>query len=402
MELVNGGGVAYLPQWVGQNLIGQGTPELRRAGTALLRNATTDSINFDPFSVAQQLVQQGDAPAGIEMLESAERPRPPYDQAALDEMVANAQSGVTQIRRAAEQGIQESERAVHDIGEVRSLGKGHQERLEAVVAEEVGGLASKASSVIQAREYGERATAIEKRANRYTESAIILGALIAVGAVILRFIAASAEDPLERARKASHNHPVPSAEDLYRASRAASGFPRGARASGSIPIRYCWLSASRAPRRLWRGAVRPGDPRPEALVARPRGGAQGPDDRGPGARPPPRRAAPAGADRFFHRARRRGSSSQSKIRPTCAARSARPRPTGSAPVAGRGVGAGRGGERSGGGRRDRARGLHLARSLGRGLPRARRRVLGERLGCGSGGRRWPGRSQTTSRAPAAR
>lgn len=196
-DLVDTGGVAYLPQWVGANLIGQGTPELRQQGAALLGYALSDATGIDPFSHAQQLVAQGEPGAAVQLLEHAVQARPPYEPA-LGEILSTARARSSEIRTARDEAIQERDRAVHDIGEVRSHVKDHQERLQRIV-DEVGGLATKSTSVVQAREYGERAIAVEGRANRYTASAIVLGVLIAALAVVLGFIAAAADDPLESA-----------------------------------------------------------------------------------------------------------------------------------------------------------------------------------------------------------
>jgi hypothetical protein len=197
LELVEGGGVAYLPQWVGQNLIGQGTPELRQRGVILLGHALTDSVGIDPFSVAQQLVSQGEPAGAVDLINRAVDARPPYEPALAD-ILSRARAGLAEIRKAREQALREQERAVHDIGEVRRHVKSDQQRLERIV-QEVGGLASKSTSLIQAREYGERAMAIEKRANRYTVSAIVLGVCVAALAVVLGVIAAASDDPLESA-----------------------------------------------------------------------------------------------------------------------------------------------------------------------------------------------------------
>ena len=191
-----GAGVAYLPMWIGQQLVSQGDAALRQQGVRMLRYAVDDPIAFDPFSHVQQLVQQGSPDEAIKLLDSAIAPRPSPERERWQELIAQAQAEFSRIQGSANSAVAERDKALASMGEAREAVERGRADLERLV-EEVGGLAGVAGATVQADDYGKRANVIEKRANRLTIAAVALAALIAVVALVLAIIAARASDPLE-------------------------------------------------------------------------------------------------------------------------------------------------------------------------------------------------------------
>jgi hypothetical protein len=194
--LDSGSGVAYLPMWIGQQLIGQGDPTLRQQGVRMLRYAVHDPIAFDPFGHVQQLVQQGQTDEAITLLDSAIAPRPSPEREHWQDLIAQAQSEVGEIQASAQSAQAERNKALAAIADARETVERGRSDLQRLV-EEVGGLAGVAGATVQADDYGKRANVIEKRANRLTIAAVVLAGLIAVVALVLAIVAAGAKDPLE-------------------------------------------------------------------------------------------------------------------------------------------------------------------------------------------------------------
>lgn len=199
LTLLDGGaGVAYLPMYVGQNLIGQADQNMRTQGARLLTGALDSAQPFDPFAHAQQLVQQGDPGAAVELLEAAVQSRPALERKAWQELVAQANSELSEIQAVTATAAAERDNAVAEIQATREDAKRARTDMERLV-QEVGGLANKAGAAVQADDYGNRADTIETRANRLTIASVALGAVIAIGALVLAISASQATDPLEAA-----------------------------------------------------------------------------------------------------------------------------------------------------------------------------------------------------------
>jgi hypothetical protein len=196
--LTDGGGVAYLPLYLGQQLLGQADAALRSEGVRMLRHFADDPVSFDPFSHAQQLVQQGDTEAALQMLSTGVRRPPAPEREAWQQLLADARMQLGEVRAAVTSAATERDRALEAIAAAREdVDRGRQDLLRLV--EEVGGLAGIAGAKVQADDYGKRADKIERRANILTVTAVLLGTVIAVGALLLAIGAANAKDPLETA-----------------------------------------------------------------------------------------------------------------------------------------------------------------------------------------------------------
>ena len=145
-----GAGVAYLPMWIGQQLVSQGDAALRQQGVRMLRYAVDDPIAFDPFSHVQQLVQQGSPDEAIKLLDSAIAPRPSPERERWQELIAQAQAEFSRIQGSANSAVAERDKALASMGEAREAVERGRADLERLV-EEVGGLAGVAGAAVGGR-----------------------------------------------------------------------------------------------------------------------------------------------------------------------------------------------------------------------------------------------------------
>jgi hypothetical protein len=195
----DGAGVAYLPVYIGQQAVAQADPTLREQGARVLQRAVRDAGSWDPFTHVQQLMAQGEVDAALDLLDAAVHPSPPVaERKAWQELLEETRAQARAVSDAKAKVETDQGRAQADIEGAREEVLRARDDLVRLV-EEVGGLAGQAGAAVQANEYGSRADRIETLANRLTVAAVVLGTLIALGAVVLAISAAGATDPLTAA-----------------------------------------------------------------------------------------------------------------------------------------------------------------------------------------------------------